>query len=274
MKCSRYSLLSFMLVLLFFSQCSPVSGAENFNVTGSMTHVMTLQPGGKANGKIEIENTGDEPGEVKIYLVDYLHYSDGTNNFEKAGSMGRSNAPWVSLSPSQSLIQPKGKLTVNYSVGVPADPNLRGTYWSVIMIEPVPKALLTPPSSRAEVRRQVITVIRHAVQMITNIGNGGEAKIAFKDRQLVKEEGKRILKIDLENTGEKLLSPHVWAELFDAGGKTTGQIDGSTTRIYPGCSARFQMDMTAIPAGSYKAVVVADNGDENVFGANYTLDLK
>ncbi len=247
----------------------------NLNVVGELTQQFTLAPGARIRGEIRIENQGDEAGDVKIYLADYLHYSDGRNLFTKPGTVERSNTPWFSLSPSQSIIQPKEILKVEYTISVPADPKLRGTYWSLIMIEPVPKALLTPPpASKEEATMQVVTVIRHAVQMITNIGKDGEAKIVFKDRQLVKEEGRRVLKLDLENTGEKFLVPHVWAELFDAKGQSTGQIDGSNSRIYPGCSARFEMDLSKLAPGSYKAVVVADNGDENVFGANYTLDLK
>lgn len=274
MKCRKCTLILLLAAFFLFPRFDAAFGAMSLNIVGDMTHQFTLEPGARIKGEIQIENQGDESGEVKIYLADYFFSSDGRNLFQKPGTVERSNAPWFSVSPSQSVIQPKGTLNVNYTIAVPADPKLKGTYWSVIIVEPVPKALVTPPTSKDDVNMQVITIIRHAVQMITNIGKGGDAKIAFKDRVLVKEDGKRILKLDLENTGEKLLSPHVWAELFDAKGQPTGQIDGSQRRIYPGCSVQFQMDMTRIPAGSYKAVVVADNGDENVFGANYTLDLK
>lgn len=276
MKCRKNTFIFILLVLLLLlllPKHDHAFGAVALNVVGELTHKLNLEPGARIKGEIRVENQGDEAGEVKIYLADYLHYADGRNLFQKPGTVGRSNAPWFTLSPSQSVIQPKATLNVNYSITVPADPKLKGTYWSLIMIEPVPKELVTPPATD-DINMQVVTVIRQAVQMVTNIGKGGEAKVAFKDRQLVKEDGRRLLKLDIENTGEKFLAPHVWAELFDAKGQSSGQIDGSTSRIYPGCSVRFEMDMTKLPAGSYKAVVVADNGDENVFGANYTLDLK
>ncbi len=274
MKCRKCTSILILLALLLFSRSDRAFGAMALNVVGDLTQKLTLEPGARIKGEIRVENQGDEAGEVKIYLTDYLHYADGRNLFQKPGTVGRSNAAWFTVSPSQSVIQPKGQLNVNYSITVPADTKLKGTYWSIIMVEPVPKALVTPPKGKDDINMQVVTVIRQAVQMVTNIGKGGEAKVAFKDRQLVKEDGRRLLKLDIENTGEKFLAPHVWAELFDAKGQSSGQIDGSVSRIYPGCSTRFEMDMTKLPAGSYKAVVVADNGDENVFGANYTLDLK
>ena len=274
MKYGRHIFPLLFMTLFFSLGCTCAFGAPSLNVVGELTKQHSVAPGARLRGEIQIENQGDEAGEVKLYFSDYLHYADGSNLFQKPGAVPRSNASWFSISPSYATVQPKEILTVNYSIAVPAEASLKGTYWSLLMVEPVSKALVTPPSAKDDINVQVTTHIRFAVQMITNVGKTGEAKISFKDRQLVKEKDKRLLKIGLENTGEKLLTPHVWMELFDQKGQSSGQIDGSKYRIYPGCSARFEMDLSSIPPGAYKAVVVADNGDENVFGANYTLDLK
>lgn len=83
-----------------------------------------------------------------------------------------------------------------------------------------------------------------------------------------------MLRLDVINEGEKLATPHVWAEFFNSKGKSSGPIDGSRQRIYPGCSGRYMMDLSGLAPGGYQIVVVADNGDDNVFGANYAMDLK
>ncbi len=266
--------LLFLLVFPLFPMEETAFAEMSLNVVGDLSHVFTLDPGGKARGEILLENQGDSDGEVKVYLQDYLHYADGRNLFQKAGGLPRSNASWISATPNQATIPAKGTLKISYSLAVPADPSLKGTYWSVLVVEPVPKTLLTPKAPQDEVNLQVLTVTRFAVQMITTIGRTGATSLRFSDRRLVKEEKHRLLELDVENAGERLLSPHVWAELFNTQGQPAGQVDGSRHRIYPGCSSRFQLDLSALPPGEYKAVVVADNGDENVFGANYTLELK
>lgn len=273
MKRPARFVLILSLVLPFFSS-HPGFGAVSLNIAGDLSHVYTLDPGGRVKARITIENQGDEEGEVKVYLQDYLHYADGRNLFQKPGTIHRSNASWIQVSPNQASIPPKGTLTVEYALSVPAEPSLKGTYWSLIVVEPVPKALLSPKAPEDEVNMNVITVTRFALQVITTLGRTGTASLRFSDRRLVREEKRRLLELDLENSGERLLSPHVWAELFNDQGQPAGQFDGSRARIYPGGSFRFQLDLSALAPGAYKAVVVADNGDENVFGANYTLELK
>ena len=264
----------FAAVLFFFATPVPSFGEPALNVVGDLTYNFSLEPGGRAMGEITVENEGNEDGDVRIYLVDYLHYADGRNQFDKAGSSGRSNAPWFSVSPGQASVPAGGSLKVHYSLSVPPDPALKGTYWSLLMVEPIPKSLLTPVEQRDDVNLRVMTITRFGIQMIANIGRAGEVKIRFLDKSLVKEGGKPMLRLDVANEGERLVTPHVWAEFFNSKGKSSGPIDGSRQRIYPGCSARFTMDLSGLAPGGYQIVVVADNGDENVFGANYAMDLK
>jgi len=261
-------------VFLLFVLSGNIFAEVNLNVDGTMTRSFTLDPGGKTRGEIVVQNQGDEESEVKVYLQDYLHYADGRNLFQKPGAVGRSNASWIALTPNQAVIPAKGSLTINFTLSVPPDPKLKGTYWSLLMIEPVPKSLLTPGKPENDVNIQVVTVIRLAVQMISTVGKSGDAKLRFQSRSLAREQGRRLLTLDLENMGDRLLTPHVWTELYNKKGQSSGKIDGSRHRIYPGCSARFVLDLSKLAPGGYKAVVVADNGDDNVFGANYTLELK
>lgn len=164
----------FLACILTAVICGSLSAGVNLNVDGTLTRSFTLDPGGKTRGEIVVQNAGDEESEVKIFLQDYLHYADGRALFQKTGTVGRSNASWITLTPNQAVIPAKGSLTIN----------------------------------------------------------------------------------------------------FTKKGQSSGKIDGSSHRIYPGCSARFVLDLSKLAPGGYKAVVVADNGDDNVFGANYVLELK
>jgi len=110
--------------------------------------------------------------------------------------------------------------------------------------------------------------------MLTHIGDTGTRKIKFLDKKLFSQDGKTILQMDIENIGERWLTPTLWVELYDNQGTELGRFESGKRRIYPSCSVRYKVDLTDVPEGKYKALVVADNGDEYVFGAKYDLGIE
>lgn len=249
--------------------------AAPVSVLGGLTREIVLQPGARSEGRIVLRNNTDQPQEVKVYQTDYLFWADGRNEYGEPGSTPRSNARWIVYTPHQLTVPPKATESVYYTIQVPQQADLRGTYWSMLMVEPISAETLEPPrQEEGKVTIGIRTVLRYGIQMVTHIGDTGERNLRFADRQLVVEGGKRTLRLDLENTGERWLRPTVWAELFDERGMSLGRFEGGRFRIYPGCSVRYQIDLSEVPAGKYRALIVADNGDEYVFGAQYELDLR
>jgi hypothetical protein len=84
-------------------------------------------------------------------------------------------------------------------------------------------------------------------------------------------EGRKILQVDVENSGDVWIRPEVYVELYDDKGATRGKYPGARYRLYPGTSVRQTIDVTAVPGGTYKALVVVDAGGENVFAGEYKL---
>ena len=104
--------------------------------------------------------------------------------------------------------------------------------------------------------------------MITNISNTGTRKLKFLTTKLLKENAeKRILQLDIENIGERLLRPLLWTELYDEKGNYVGRFEGGQLRTYPGTSVRFGFDLSHMPKGIYKVLIVADCGGDDLFGA-------
>ena len=85
---------------------------------------------------------------------------------------------------------------------------------------------------------------------------------------------KRVLQVDLENIGQRWLRLSLWVELYDESGRYIGKFDGQRKRTYPGTSVRCKVDLSNIPKGTYKALVVADCGGDYIFGANYNLKFE
>ena len=245
------------------------------SLIGELTREATLQPGEKFEGEITLKNRGETPWEVTVYKNDYLFYADGTIIYGEPGEAARTNAGWLSLSPNALTILPDETASIFYTLQVPDDQDLSGTYWSIIMIEPTSETgpqVLEDKEHKLKIGIQ--TRVRYAVQIITNIGDAGAPEINFLDKKLIHEDGKRILQLDVENSGERWLSPAVRVELYDDSGNRMARSESKKKRIYPECSVRYDVDLTEVPPGDYRALVVLDNGDEHVFGAQYDLRIQ
>ncbi|MBI4865177.1 MAG: hypothetical protein HY815_33690 [Candidatus Riflebacteria bacterium] len=263
-----------ILVLIAFALLVP-SGRAQVSVVGELTRESRGKPGETLKGVVLLQNSSDKPASVKIYQTDYLCYADGRNLYGDPGTIARSNAKWVTVSPNRLTIPPKQTGTANYTVQLPPDSALKGTYWSMVMVEPVGEGNVEfTPEKLAKnelVKFGIRTVMRYGLQIVVDIGNTGTRQLKFLDRKLISQGGKRYLQLDIENTGERWLKPTVWAELFNSEGASAGRFDGGQIRVFPGCSIRQRVDLTPVPKGKYKTMVIFDNGDESVFGAQYDL---
>lgn len=269
---SRLTLTICSCLLLLATQAWAQGGVC---VIGGMTRESKLQLGGKTEGKIMLRNVGKEAREVKMYQTDYSFAADGTTVYGEPGSMARSNAAWITYSPHQLTIQPGETALVYFSVQVPSNNKLIGSYWSVLMAEQLPQGALDLQRNKPEtVSIGVRTVMRYAIQIVTHIGDTGKYAVKFANRQIQVKEHQRLLWVDVENIGEHGMRPTLWTEIYDENGVSLGRFDGNRLRIYPGCSARFEVDLSQLPAGKFKALLVADNGDDNVFGTQCQFELK
>ncbi len=261
-------------ICCLLSAVCAVSRAADIDVVGG-PHEVVMQPGGKKEGKIILRNSSDAVQEVRVFQTDYMFRCDGTTLYDKPGTCHRSNCSWITFSPQQFSIPPEETLTVYYTIQTPRDDKLTGTYWSMLMVEPKPPPEPPAPASEdGKVTLGVRTVLRYGIQMVVHIGNTGKRDLKILDKRLSLVGGKRLLQLDIENTGERWLRPGIWAEVYDEKGAHVGRFQCNRTRIYPACSTRNCIDLSSLKAGKYQALVVVDNGDESVWGAQYALDIQ
>lgn len=142
------------------------------------------------------------------------------------------------------------------------------------MVEPDSAAAAPVDGNGKRIALGIRTVFRYAIQISVQIGQTGKADLQFVDKRVVTQDGKRWVQLDVNNPGERALQPTVWGEFYAAeGGQLAKRVESPKMRLYPGCVGRFQLDITDLPAGKYESLIVADNGDDNVFGARYSLEI-
>lgn len=269
-----YTLLLAALLL------APAGGAAaQIAILNSTVQEASAAPGESHTGTIIVRNTTSEPQELKVYQTDYAFNADGATFYPEPGSTPRSNAAWISVSPSYVLLPPEADARIEYRVAVPAAGGapMSGTHWSMLMVEPIAKGSAesahgAPPGSRRGMGIQ--TRVRYGVQVVTHLGAEGTRTVQFSGtRTTGARNGNRTLEFDLANTGEVAYRPTLRLELYDSRGNSAGRFEAGRGLLYPGTSLRQRFDLGVLAAGSYYALIVADTGGESVFGARYELKL-
>lgn len=270
--------LRLLLVLLTLLSVGIAPALAQVSVIGDLSRDEEVRPGQIVEGVILVKNDTPEIQEAKIYQTDYSFHFSGTNAYDDPGTVPRSNARWIAFSPAFVTLPPNATVAVNYTVAVPRDPSgsLVGTYWSMIMVEGIAKGSpeSTQPAPRAKTQMGIAQTMRYAIQIATTLGSSGSINVKFINAAITKrEDGSRVLQADIENAGERFIRPTVYVELFDEAGLSRGRYDGTRFRMYPGTSVRQTFDLSSLPPGTYKALLVVDAGGDEAFAAQYTLNL-
>jgi hypothetical protein len=242
-------------------------------VIGNLARSADVSPGEDFQGLILLRNPDNQPADVRVFQTDYLSQADGSNAFGEPGTTPRSNADWLTVTPSRLKLAPGETQTIRYRGTAPADKSLRGTYWSMIMVEPNTAPAITPDGKVGQVSVGLQTTVRFGIQIVTEIGKDIPGSLKILDRRLTRDETGRHLQFDIGNDGERLLIPTTTVELFDSQGVSVGRFDAGRARVYPSCSVRAKVDLSKLPVGKYAAMVVLDSGEAEVMGAQYDLEI-
>lgn len=256
--------------LLFCIFSCPLLHAAALLIPGSLTHENVVSVKQKIDNIIPIQNEGDSPLKIQVTLSDYLFNSKGESFFPSAGTCPRSNTSWIQTNKMNFEIPPHSTYSFAYTLQVPDDPSLQGSYWSIFLIEPVEEAASSPDQKQA---LGVQTIIRYGVQVLTHVGKTGSYDLKITDKKIVQGKEQKTFTISVDNTGTRSLSPTLTLELIQTTGKKAGRFEVAKQRILPSCSSSYQVDISNIPQGKYKAVLILDHGENALFGAQYDFVL-
>jgi hypothetical protein len=248
----------------------PALASAQIAVVGSTVEERVAAPGETYTGAIVVRNQTRQPQPVRIYQTDYLFYADGTSHFDDPGTTPHSNAKWINPTMRSLVVPPGSEMTVSYSVNVPRDTSLVGTYWSMVMVEGAPTEGGRSSTGRPQVG--VGAVMRYAVQVATHIRTSGSRKVNFANSKfLTGADGSQSFELDVQNAGERAYRPALWIEVYDEQGALRANARQERGLLYPGSSLKQVFALGKLPRGTYRAVVFADSGEDAVFASQFTL---
>lgn len=239
-------------------------------VVGSTIEERVAAPGESYNGTIVVRNLTQQDQPVRIYQTDYLFYADGTSHFDTVGTARRSNGRWITPTVRSLLVAPGSEMTVTYTVRVPANDSLVGTYWSTVMVEGAPTEAGRPSAGRPQVG--LGAVVRYAVQVATHIRDAGSRKVSFANSKfLTNADSTQSFEVDVKNEGERAYRPALWIEVYDEEGTLRANARQERGLLYPGTSLKQTFAIGRLAPGTYRAIVFADSGEDTVFASQFTL---
>ncbi|MBD8083683.1 DUF3324 domain-containing protein [Chryseobacterium sp. GCR10] len=260
----------FLLFLLFIIASQFVKAG--IVVINGLTHSYQVDKGQVYKGTIEIENTSTNPQNVKLFLQDFSYQSDGSIFYTEPLTNKRTNSNWIKLNTNLITLKGKEKTEVRYEITVPNSIAGPGSYWSVIIVEPVDD--ITPSDNKPGVN--ITSIVRYAIQVITDY-NTEKAKpeLKFEGVKIEKQEKQKILKIAIANTGNLYCRPTANVEIYDRkNGQKVGSFSSQTMGLLPNTSKTFDIDISKILPNKYTAVLLATDEDENAFALNVELEVK
>ncbi len=259
-----------LFVLIFLLQfCFLQAGIVVLN---GLSHTHKVQTGKVYRGKISIENTGKQPQNVKLFLQDFSYQSNGTIQYSAPDSNIRTNTSWLRINTNLVHLKAKEKTEILYEITVPDKISGPGSYWSVIIVEPVEE--IKPDDQIQGV--SITSVIRYAVQIITDLDSEkAKPDLKFEGIKMEKENGKRLLNAAVANTGNLYCKPTVTVEIYNkSDGQKIGTFSSQAMGLLPQTSKLFPIDLEKVAAGKYNAVLIATDEDENAFALNVELEVK
>ena len=249
----------------------PRGGDAQVMVVSNAVQEREALPGETYGGTIRLRNTSAEMQEVRVYQTGYLFHADGRSLHVAPDSQPRSNAGWMGVTPTSLVIAAGDEVDVGYTVSVPKAGVSAGTYWSMIMVEPLARDV---PDGRAAGAPSVgvRTVLRFGIQIATHVSGEVAHQLGIENARVASgTTGERELTFELINTGVAAYRPNVSVEIFDAQGVAIATLQEQRGLMYPGTSTLQRFALADLPPGQYEALVVVDTGSPEVFGAQIRL---
>ena len=250
-------------VLLFYT-----TGFAKVIVLSGLTNVGSANPGQIVEGEVLLQNIGDKEERILIYLNDLVQDCQTATSYAPVGTHPRSSGNWIELNAADRLLAPMEEFSLKYKVKVPEEKNLRGSYWSILMVE------IVDPIKEDQLDYGIAmdSKIRYGVQLITNVGAEEPSVIEFAGVELNQKDGGYVLSATAENISEFMVTPTMVLEVYNQDAELVLKTEVPFKKVYPKSCKTFELPIQNLEKGNYDALLVADYG-KDLFGTNLEFSI-
>lgn len=249
------------ILLLFFQQLL----FSNVVVINGLTHVHKSSSGEIISGVIKLKNISNEEQRIVIYFNDMVQECGKETVLTTQFSHERSIAKWFSTNINERILSANEEYELMYTINVPEEASLSGTYWGVVMIE-VEKPI---KEDQLEHGVKLESKVRYGIQILANINEPTPSEIDFYNVAIVDDGISRTINVDVQNIGSFFVQPNIILEVFNEKGERNKREEVQFKKIYPHSCKSYSIDISDLLKGRYTATLVADYGQEI-----YAIDLE
>ena len=266
------------LVLVYAAMASGPVAAQSFSVARGNEEFLVC-PGESFTGAVSVTNTSDEPIALRVYLADRVRDPGVTSGYGYSDTLGtepRSFVGWMTFSPERMTLEPGETREVSYEVSIPDDWSLEGSYWGVLVIEPIASEEpdVTAPVE-GEMSIGVNIVWRYAIQIFATIADTEILQATFTSMNMEPAEGGLNATAVFQNDGNTFIRPKVWLELRNAAGEVVYTQEHKEQTVLPESARDFVFELRDPPveSGEYLVMIIGDYGAQNFIAAQGRVNL-
>lgn len=253
------------LVVFFF--LATFSCFSNVSVVNGLTHMHSGSSGDVITGEVILVNYGTVPERVTFSIADAIYDCEKPRIFSEKVSHALSSASWVTNHVNERVLAPKEEYVLKYTIAVPKDAELSGSYWSVLMVS------VERPIREESVHQNIglDTKIQYAVGLITNVNSADSVQIDFADVLSPGKEDKS-LEVKIKNNGQFAEATTLTLEVYNQEGEKVKEYATKRLLVFPSVCRAYKLNISDLPNGEYECVLVAE-ARESFIGANLKLQI-
>jgi len=173
---------------------------------------LVLDRGATTTGQFALFTQNIKTQRIHVAKVDWLVKPDGALFSLPAGSGPYSASPWLSVATDPFVLSKAGSVDTRFSVHLPQDSSLEGSYWTAVAFTTEPTATgRTGLAARFQTRLLAIVYV--------TVRGTERPAAALQGFSVVNEDGKRYLLADVVNLGNVYLRFKGELRFVDVAGK-------------------------------------------------------
>ncbi|WP_339919829.1 hypothetical protein [uncultured Flavobacterium sp.] len=243
----------------------------NVIVYNGLTHVYSGNIGDVIYGEVILVNTSEVEERVTFTLSDAIFSCTTNRIFSQKRTHSNSSNEWFKGDLLDKVLGPKEKFVYKFTIEVPADNSLKGSYWSVLMVnveEPISEKNLSNGVS-------LNNKVRYGIALITNINEFEEIDIDFSTIELIEDNETKAKHLDVKilNNSVFLENIKLALEIYNKEGNKVYELKTNRSRTFPGFCKDYKFDISSLAKGDYECILIAESREE-FLGTNISLTVK
>lgn len=259
-----------LLIIVFFT-IFVNSLYSNVAITNGLTHIYSGSSGDVISGEVILVNGSTEEQYITFELNDAIFSCTTNRIFTKEYTHPQSSINWFESNITDKVLAPKERYVYRFTIKIPKDKTLRGSYWSALMVH------LENPIREDSINGNIglDSKITYAVGLLTHVNTFDELNINFKDITISENENsnKKQLEVKLFNKSLFIEGVRLSLEIYDKNGTKIYEAVTDRNMTFPGFCRDYKIDISELISGEYDCVLIADSREEFV-GTNISLTIK